>query len=522
MMRRILDFIKSNRGAILAGIFVGTSYIPFPPWALLFCYVPLWLEVLQTTSVKKVFVKGWLTQLTLTLIGFHWIAHVSHEFGFLPWPVAIFILVAFAAFFHLYIPLAVTLAQLLRRRFALPPLTAFLVMAGFTSLGEIFWPSLFPWNLGYSFLWIHSPIAQIADKIGFWGLSFFILLINALLAWSIHNKKRKTLSFSVAGIAAALLILHLTGLHLQKQWQTGSEKLQILQVQANIGNLERYMAERGEGFQDYIIQQYFSLTREGLKKYPQADLIVWPESAFPDYLNPTELYRENPAKLNHFVQEIKKPLLTGSYSRQSDGDNSPKDYNAMFLYDENMQATGFYHKTNLLVFGEYTPFSDEFPFLTKISPAGTGFHRGRGPKVFPFKNYQVGPQICYESLYPLFSTELSRLGADFVVNLTNDSWFGATFEPYQHMVMTLARAIEIRRPLLRATNTGVTTAILADGSMLAQSPIYQPWFGLFEIQFQKNAEQTFYTRFGKWLPLFISLFLLSVIFLGRLYASKRK
>jgi apolipoprotein N-acyltransferase len=521
MMGRISAFIKSNRMAIFSGILIGTSYIPFLPWAVLFCYVPLWFDVLKAKSSKAVFIKAWLTQFVLTLIGFNWIAYVSHEFGFLPWPVAILILIIFAGIFHLYIPLAVTIADVLRRRFSLNEFPTLLLFAGLTSLGEMLWPTLFSWNLGYTFLWIHSPIAQVAEKIGFLGLSFLLLLANACLAWSFLSGDKKKILACLFVTLLAFSGLHLMGMRLQKKWQDNDAHLRVLQVQANIGNLERYMAERGTGFQDYIVQQYFSLTKEGLKQFPQSDLVIWPESAFPDYLNPTELYRENAAKLNHFVQEIKKPLLTGSYSRESQANGSMKDYNAMFLYDENMQAVGFYHKTNLLVFGEYTPLSEQFPYLTKISPAGSGFYRGLGPKVIPFRDYQIGAQICYESLDPYFSAQLAKLGADFIVNLTNDSWFGATFEPYQHMIMTLARAIEVRRPLLRTTNTGITTAILADGTVLSQSPIGQPWFGHFDIGFKKNSEMTFYTQFCRWLPILISFFLTAVFFLGR-YAGKRK
>lgn len=133
--------------------------------------------------------------------------------------------------------------------------------------------------------------------------------------------------------------------------------------------------------------------------------------------------------------------------------------------------------------------------------------------VMPFQDLQVGPQICYESLYPRFSSQLVKKGADLLVNLTNDSWFGPNFEPTQHMIMTLARAIEVRRPLIRSTNTGLTSAILADGTILPPGPLQQKWFGLFEINLMKNAPKTFYTQFGDWLllPIFI-LFIVFIVF----------
>ena len=191
-----------------------------------------------------------------------------------------------------------------------------------------------------------------------------------------------------------------------------------------------------------------------------------------------------------------------------------KDYNALFLLNSQAQRLSApYRKTYLLIFGETIPFVEQFPWLAKYNPGGAGFSRGSGPMVMPFQDFQIGPQICYESLYPSFSAELVKKGADFLVNLTNDSWFGPTFEPKQHMIMTLARTIEVRRPLIRSTNTGFTSAALADGSILAPGPLYKNWVGFFEINLLKNAPKTFYTQFGDWLllPIFI-LFLLFITF----------
>ena len=98
----------------------------------------------------------------------------------------------------------------------------------------------------------------------------------------------------------------------------------------------------------------------------------------------------------------------------------------------------------------------------------------------------MGAQICYESLFPGFSRSLAELGAQFIVNVTNDSWYGSWQEPYQHMYMTLARGVEFRRPVLRVTNTGISTVSLASGEILERSPIHQPWAGLYEVPYLKN------------------------------------
>ncbi|GIL18705.1 MAG: hypothetical protein BroJett040_24560 [Oligoflexia bacterium] len=392
-------------------------------------------------------------------------------------------------------------------------------MASLTALGEMFWPSMFPWNLGYPLLWIKSPMAQTADHIGFNGLSYLMLLSSAMIAWLWLKKDKKLTIIGISGLGLTLTVLHLWGFYLKSQWSNPEQKIRILQVQANIGNLEKYYAEKGVGFQQEILNQYFQLTERQLGQTVtdgnKADLVIWPETAFPDYLNPHFLTRPYPAQFISFLRKIQTPILTGGYSKVFTPNGQQKNHNALFLYDgQGQQMSDPYNKTNLLVFGEYVPFGEIFPLLKKLNPGGEGWDKGSGPQIMNFGSIRLGPQICYESLYPEFSRKLSQMGAEILVNVTNDSWFGPTFEPYQHLYMTLARAIEMRRPLVRNTNTGITTAILADGTVLQQSKTFEPWAGSFDIVFQKDPDQTFFSRFGAWLPLFILLFMGFAIIIG--------
>jgi apolipoprotein N-acyltransferase len=526
---RLKKHLGLQKAALFSGLLIGTSWIPFPPWALLICLLPLWGSVLQNKETFwKSFWRGWWTQFVLSLIGFYWIAYVSHEYGFIPWPFSILILLLFVSTVHIYLALATGTAQWLRTKLELSEWATLATMAGLTGLGEMWWPSLFPWNFGYPFLWIHSPIAQWADVIGFQGLSLFVLFTNAALTWGIQQARTRKKVSPIITLTSALIVLlivmYTTGLQKKQDWQKTDSQLKVLEVQANIGNFDKYMAERGQGFEQSIADQYFGITRQALREHPEADLIIWPESAFPDFLNVPDLHsRPYASQFTKFVQEVKKPILTGGYSHTTDERGRYRIYNAIFLYGPPQGTDGLelqsygepYHKTDLLMFGEYTPLSETFPFLAQISPAGEGFARGKGPQIVPFGEFKIGPQICYESLYPEFTSRLVGLGADFIVNLTNDSWFGPTSESHQHMIMTLARGLEARRPLLRSTNTGITTAILADGTQLQTSPQYTVWSHVFEVPFKKNAPVTFYSQYGSWLPYLLLIFLAATIFLGR-------
>lgn len=501
-MNRTLLFFKKYRWALLSGVLMGTSYIPLPPWANAFCWVPLWWDLITNTrSLKEAFIKGWWTQFLLTLIGFHWISHVAHEFAFFPWPIAIATLFLFAALAHLYIPVAAVLAVWLRGRFALSAGVVAVLLACFQNLGEAFWPSIFSWNLGYPLLWIHSGWAQWGDVIGFLGLSFLVHLINSQLTWALLNRKSRKAWMSVGVTALLVAALGLTGLGRGDKWQ-GQDSFKATLVQANIGNLEKIYAEKGVGYQRSILERYFSLSRQAVEADPGTQLLIWPESAVPEYLDAHNTQRRYAQLFFDGVRDVNRDLFTGAYSNDTPETRPREDYNGIFLFDGQGRALGpSYHKTNLLIFGEYAPLGHLFPILRKWNPGGEGFGRGSGPMTYDWQGLKIGPQICYDSLYPNFSRNLTLQGADVMINLTNDSWFGPRFEPEQHLYMTLARAIENRRPLLRSTNTGISTVIEATGFEHVQSPKFQEWFHTYEVKYLKNAGLTFYTRFGAFLSL---------------------
>lgn len=554
---------------------MGTSYIPFPPWALVFCFVPLWLDLSFETSLKRVFWKAWVAQFTLTLIGFHWVAYVAHEFGYLPWPVAILLLLGFCAAVHLYIPLALVFAKVvvnfLNRTVQEPQTSApastsestsalpatssfsqparqvgvglfFILAACFHSLGEILWPAIFPWNLGYPLLDSGLWIAQHMDVIGALGLSFVVLLLNATLCRVALTKDRGTWAITIVSLIVFGGFFSYWGKMRGERWSGGDKTLNVLQVQANIGNLEKIQAEKGAGFQREISDRYFRLTREALANHANIDLIIWPESAYPDFLGNHNQNRFYASQFRRFVEEVKLPIITGSYANDPPDFPVRNDYNGMFLYQPDGTALSpEYHKTYLLAFGEYVPLGEMFPILKKLNPGGPGFGRGSGATIFDYQGvdvalpteagttpadhvatkFRIGPQICYEGLYPEFSEAQVKKGAQILVNLTNDSWFGQGFEPRQHMMMTLARGVESRRPLLRSTNTGITTAMLADGTMLQRSPLFEEWSGVFQIPYRENPALTFYTRYGSWLPFVVGALAAFSLLLTLLLAPKK-
>jgi len=538
-MTKLLSFFKSIPSpprllwlAVLSGVFIGTSYIPFPGWALLFCYSPLWLAARESSlsaqkiSYKKIFFLGWISQFILTLIGFNWIYYVSTEFGLLHWSLAASALFLFAALMHLYIPISLVIAVRVFEKFQISSkLFQFLIFALTLSFLERIWPSIFEWNLAYSLLWMKWPLFQWADSVGFWGLSTWILIAQAFITYGLTFwKSDKTQAFKIFGWTVFVLAL-LSGLGVlkHKKWSQFDQSVNFGVVQGNVGNAEKVQAEQQQNYQSYILQLYAKQTEKLIQENPATELILWPETAMPFPLDPYFLGRSEQRQLQNYLLGWNRTLITGGYSvdvqKKDHLGNSLMSNAVFFMGPQNPNLAAPYDKTDLLVFGEYMPFGRQLPFLYKLLPFVGNYKTGPGPSVrelpLASKKIRIGPQICYESLNPGFSRGLANNGAQIMFNVTNDSWFGWWAEPYQHQLMTLGRAVEVRRPLVRATNTGVTSAILANGDRLEDSPIGQSWTHTYQIQYLENPPQSLYTRFGHYDWLFWLVTLIALIYFGR-------
>ncbi|MCB0377677.1 MAG: apolipoprotein N-acyltransferase [Bdellovibrionales bacterium] len=485
------SWLKSYSLPILSGILIGTSYIPFPPWSLFFCLIPLLIFWSRETSWKKILIGGWLTQFILNAIGFHWIAYTTVTFGRLPWAVGLLVLLLFCSLAHLYYPIAGFIWHYLTKKFNLSRPTSLLVFPLIFVFCERIYPYLFYWHFGYPWLWARLPGYHLASWIGFVGLDLITIYINILLFAYWQGREPNSWRKSPAFIGAFVLFIgtNLLGF-IQSQFPTQTDqKLKVVAVQGNIGNLEKAYAEHGNRYVESIVNTYIDLTEKALLENPGTDLVIWPETAFPEMIYPNRLGRER-QRLAQLTEKYDFHLLTGAYQRKS---ITYKAFNGIVLMkgDKNL---GSYQKTHLLAYGEYLPFGETFPQLKKMLPMVSDFGRGDGPVVIDYEKAKIGAQICYEGLFDEFSTEQQRNGAQIYVNITNDSWFGWPFEPYQHMFMTLARAVENQRPMVRVTNTGVTTVALPTGKTLEMSPHAVPWYGVYEVPFAATPPSTFYVR----------------------------
>lgn len=512
---RPLAALKTYQLPILAGLFIGTTYIPFFPWALVFCISPLWIFWIRNRdSYKKLWIGSWLTQFILNLIGFHWVAHTTTEFGGFPSIVSYLILLLFAAVAHLYYPLAAIVWAWCSRK--VPEKWSWVLIPIAFALMESINPTIFFWHLGYPWLWINLPGAHMAEWIGFYGLNIITLFLNLAVVLFVIYRRKAVLISAVAVFA----IVNGTGWLLKSRAQEATQKMpefNVLIVQANIGNAMKAEQDKGAYFHDFILRKYLEITDSGLRANPKTDLIVWPETAFPSQVRSGNSIDGFQNKLRYSVATMNIPLLSGAYER----DDQNFVYNSLVHFDQKGQFVDSYRKTHLLAFGEYFPGAGYYPKLKEWFPMVSDFGRGLGPKTMAINNIRFGSQICYESLFDGFSKSLIDEGAQVIVNITNDSWFGKHAEPYQHGYMTLARALEFRVPLVRSTNTGISTVILSDGTIGEQSPLHKEWSGHYTVKYPNETPRTVYSYYaGNWPIILFVLFF--IVFIGGLVGKTRK
>ncbi len=518
MINRFHSLFQEYKSSFFAGLLLGTSFIPFLPWAVIFFFVPLWWYWLNnSSSLKKILISGWISSFVLNLIGAYWVAYVAREHAHLPWPVAILVMLLCAALSGYYIPLAGLIWHYLQK-YLKSPLSKIICIALITALTERFYVTLFAWNFGYTYLSAQLPIYQLADIIGFNGLSTLTLLINALSLYGFYLYKNKKKFLRPLFLVFLISVtLNLLGALRASQLKDTDAFINVLTVQANIGNLAKEAAQRGRKFRTEIIDKYTQLTHKALKENHNVDYVLWPETAIPLPLTG----KKTPLFTQRLIQKVLAPtkahLISGSYHYNK---KNGRTANSVYFFNPNGEVIHEpYKKTHLLAFGEYVPGAKYFPKLAE-SLNISEFEAGNGPEAYNVNGVKFGPQICYESLFEDFSIDLAKAGAQVFINFTNDSWFGPASEPYQNLYSTLARGIEHRRPVIRSTNTGFTTVMTPKGQILKTSPLFKEWTHIYKVPYYKNNTATFYQKFPWLITLFLCLSLVTLLFWDK-YGSKK-
>ncbi|MGK0368058.1 MAG: apolipoprotein N-acyltransferase [Thermoproteota archaeon] len=407
------------------------------------------------------------------VFGFYWITKTLVEFGQLP-----FILAQLLSLLFSLIILPQHWVYFLAQKYLpvkkIKGLQLLIILAALFTTVEYFTPQQFPAHVGHSWF-LFAKYLGIATIFGAPFFSFLNIFIAQSLAEAYESKKIRSYYYLVPILLIALIPLD------SSKIEGPSKNLNLRVVQANVGNFMKVNAEKG-GVSSIseIFKRYSNLS---VSPYPfnqgKPDLIIWPETAYP-YSMTSEKIKDQakfmPSLFSNIIKKMDTTLLTGGYDRKLNSkayDYFETEYNAVFKF----KGTGLsqvYHKKKLIPFGETLPFPDFInDFLNKQIASISFFASGEQYTRFVIRGSQskelsfISP-ICYEILYSSFIREylenLKDKQPDFIVNLTNDSWYGDTAEPYQHLFLAKWRAIEFKLPIVRSTNTGITSVIFPDGS----------------------------------------------------------
>ena len=498
--------------AVLSGLLLTGSFPKIGiDWLAWFALVPLLISLKDsslTNSFRLGFIAGLVHYSTLA----YWLVYTMQTYGNLPLYLCVSVLLLLSS----YLALFIAVFAISVKRLCLKPGTCFFTI-------PCIWVSLeyirnylfsgFPWGLlGYSqFNRLH--LIQLSDIFGIYGVSFLIVLANAsiflgFLYFKQSKWKEAKVEKCLAGGSIFVFIL-ITGLaFIYGTWRiksidniiSASTSLKVSIIQGNIEQAIKW----DPAFQTTTTQKYVNLSFSVNRENP--DLVVWPETATPFYF----LYdRFLSKKVLKGIHDTNTNFLIGSPSFARNG-NTVKYYNSAYLISPDGRICGKYDKAHLVPFGEYVPFKKWLPFIGKMVEAVGDFSAGQEGKTIKFNNYNLGLLICYEIIFPELSRAMAKNEAVLLVNITNDAWYGKSSAPYQHFSMAVFRAIENRRSLVRAANTGISGFIDPAGRVLDSTPLFQEKVTTRSVPI--IDKKCIYTKFGDFFAIACMLIILILIF----------
>ncbi len=469
------------------------SFPPFPTGLIVTVVLVPFFFYLRGKNFWEAFRGGYTVGLIWAGGTVYWIAWAT-GIGFLG---VVLILPLYFAFF------AVFQAWLLKRwgetSFVVAPFlwTGVEIISSWGTLG-------FPWNsLAYTQTY-YPPLIQYVSITGAYGVTFWVVLLNVLFYFLLTNlKSRRRCFIPLGGIVFLVVLAWGHGRWVLSRESKPEEKVTLALVQGNIDPYKKWTPS----FIDSNFAVYRRLTR--IAQREKTDMIIWPETATPCYLRYRYSYLK---RVKSQVDSLGIPLLTGSPDYAWDDQRSVRRYNGALLIYPNSWTIDRYYKMHLVPFSERVPFVETIPFLHDLSQKMDldigDFSPGDSVVVFAFtppsmqREIRFSVVICYESVFPYLVRRFIKRGAQFLVVITNDGWFGRTSGPYQHAQIAVFRAIENRVWVVRCANTGISEFIDPFGRIQARTGIYEE--AVLAGSVALGGGNTFFVKRG---PFFIILIL---------------
>ncbi|MBF0235006.1 MAG: apolipoprotein N-acyltransferase [Desulfamplus sp.] len=547
--------------SILSGTLLTLS---FPKahlyWLAWIALIPL-ICSLKKVDGKTAFYSGFITGIVHLLYLLYWIVPTIHTYGQIPLFLALPILLLLSFYLALYPAFFAVGVNSFYNQFL--PLTAAAIWVSFEYLRALLFTG-FPWGLLGTSQYTNITLIQIADITSVYGISFIIILTNGIFAMTFNliakkkavndqnkevndqnkevNGQKKAVEQKKVGGAtlwlwyiflSLLLVLIMTyGKVRIAQIQKIANQSEHISLSVVQGNIEQNF-KWDQSYQEKTIRKYCDLsaqadkaaqadqTNQAVQKFQEnnqkPDLIVWPETALPFYYLWDKSLSE---QINRCIQESNTNFLIGSPAFEIEKtelkeSNIYKYFNRAYMVNPDGLITGYYDKIHLVPFGEYVPLGEYLSFLGKIIAQSGDFSSGDingSPLAFHTLNGNdstVGVLICFEIIFPYLSRNIVNKGAKILVNTTNDAWFGETSAPEQHFSIAIFRAIENRRAIARAANTGISGFIEPTGIVKEVSNIYVD--AVLTYSMPSLSIETFYAESGDIFAI-TCLFAISILF----------
>jgi len=479
--------------AIASGILIALSFpaAGLAPLAWI-AFVPL-LHSLWKKNGKEAFWSGFVFGMVYFFGTLYWIYHSINYYGGVSFAVSICIVLLLCCYLALFPAVFSVLFIQIYRRTKLPALFIAPVLWVTLEFARSYALTGFPWSsIGYS-QYRALALIQIADMTGIYGISFLILAINGAGADLLLTRKRLNkmplfpLSYTVAGIVSLLVLISAAygySLFRLSEHRPGAS-CTISVIQGNIEQDRKWEPS----YQQEVLAVYEKLSREALSAGPF--LLVWPETAVPFYF---DYDAQNTNNLMQFQKDIGSYLLFGSVMVKGRMRERTELTNSVILLDREGKKSFTYDKIHLVPFGEFVPLRSILFFVDKLVAGIGDYVPGQQYTRAETEVGSFGTVVCYEVIFPGLVRKFFITGGDFIVTITNDAWFGKTAGPYQHFSMAVFRAIENRKPLIRAANTGISGFIDSNGRILAQSGLFAR--EVLTRTITTDSTRTFYTRYG--------------------------
>jgi len=506
MIQKALPWIAAVSGGVL--LFLG--YAGFDHYYLEWiCLVPV-LWAIRDQRPGRAFLIGWVAGIVGHAGGFYWVSGMFQEFAGMAWPLASLGLLLLAAANGIVFAVWAWATRLITRDSGWN--VVWISPVVWTAV-EAFWPEMFPNYLGASQYRL-SHLTQIADLTGILGVTLLVVYVNSALysiiaSWFGNRRfawRQALILVSVVVSVAVYGELRIRSVERQVQL---AEKLTVGLVQTNRGAGDKRRDPES------LLREHQEMSR-ALAGTAPLDLIVWPESVC--FIDRTSREGLLPSDV---LGDLRIPTLFGAVLRLSQG-GDPKLYNSALLADGMGRILGTYDKMVLVPFGEYIPFGDIFPRLYSMSPATGRFWAGESREPLRFGRHLLSVSICYEDIFPGHIRSLMGGGRDRPIpeamfNLTNDSWYGNSTEPIEHLALASFRSIEHRRSLVRATNTGVSAFVDPVGRIVSRSGIWTRETMVDRIPLMKG--RTVYAQLGEWVGWVCAI--LALVGVGRAILAAR-